>query len=203
MKIADKERDYRRSREDAPSWQIRAARRENRNCSSQPRPGAGATAAMGALGRPASLVLALLTPTQQRVATFLLVGGIGIGTNLAGMLLLSGLGDGVASVGGACTGVLSNFVLHCRLTFRDRLADRGAGGLATYLRLFIEFCASSAVAVVAQLLAARGIRAAGVPAAAAQFGGILCGTLINFVFQNWCVFRAPPRDKTATDVHTV
>ena len=158
---------------------------------------------MGALGRPISLALALLTPAQQRVATFLLVGGIGIGTNLAGMLLLSGLGDGVASVGGACTGVLSNFVLHCRLTFRDRLADRGARGLATYLRLFIEFCASSAVAVVAQLLAAQGMRAAGVPAAAAQFGGILCGTLINFVFQNWCVFRAPPRDKTATDVHTV
>ena len=126
---------------------------------------------MGALGRPISLVLALLTPAQQRVATFLLVGGIGIGTNLAGMLLLRGLGDGVASVGGACTGVLSNFVLHCRLTFRDRLADRGARGLATYLRLFIEFCASSAVAVVAQLLAAQGMRAAGVPAAA-FFAGI-------------------------------
>ena len=169
----------------------------------QPRPGTTAAAAMGALGPPTSRLLALLTPGQQRVATFLLVGGIGIGTNLAGMLLLSGLSDGVASVGGACAGVLSNFVLHCRLTFRDRLADRGAGGLATQLRLFVEFCASSAVAVAAQLMAAQGLRAAGVPAALAQFGGILCGTLINFVFQNYCVFRAPPRDKTATDVHTV
>ena len=161
---------------------------------------------MGALGPPTKLVIALhsrLTPGQQRVAAFLLVGGIGIVTNLVGMLLLSRLSDGIASVGGACAGVLSNFVLHCRLTFRDRLADRGASGLATHLRLFAEFCASSAVAVAAQLLAAHGLRAAGVHAAVAQFGGILCGTLINFVAQNWCVFRAPPRDKLTADVHTV
>ena len=156
---------------------------------------------MGAFGPLTSLVDSRLTAGQQRVATFVLVGGIGIVTNLVGMLLLSGLSDGIASVGGACAGVLSNFVLHCRLTFRDRLADRGARGLAAQLRLFAQFCASSAVAVAAQLLAAHGLRAAGVHAAVAQFGGILSGTLINFVAQNWCVFRAPPRE--ADDAHVV
>tara|TARA_B110001452_G_scaffold139792_1_gene116164 strand:+ start:222 stop:707 length:486 start_codon:yes stop_codon:yes gene_type:complete len=143
-------------------------------------------------------VTAWLSPEQLRVATFLLVGGIGIGSNLAGMLLFRGLGDGPASVAGAIVGVLSNFVLHCRLTFRDRLKLRGHRSLASWLHLFAEFCLSSTVAVVAQLLAARSIRALGVQAAVAQFGGILSGTLINFVAQNWCIFRAPPGSRERT-----
>lgn len=146
-------------------------------------------------------VTALLTPEQLRLATFLLVGGIGIGSNLAGMLLFRGLGDGPASVAGAIVGVLSNFVLHCRLTFRDRLKLRSHRSLASWLQLFAEFCVSSTVAVVAQLFAARSMRALAVHAAVAQFGGILCGTLINFVAQNWCIFRAPAhgRDHTFDD----
>ena len=139
-------------------------------------------------------LLARLTAEHRRVVLFLLVGGLGIVSNLAGMFVFRGLGDGAASVAGAAVGVLSNFVLHCRLTFRDRLALRSDGGsLGSLLRLFLEFCASSAVAVTVQLLAARGLRALGVRAELAQFGGILCGTVINFVAQNWCVFRAAPR----------
>ena len=166
-------------------------------------PGAPVLAHMGA--RPsgvATLVAALVamsTPEQRRVAMFLLVGGVGIVSNLAGMLVLRSLGDSIASVGGACVGVLSNFVLHCRLTFRDRLALRS--GLMTYARLFTEFCMSSAVAVAAQLLAAHGLREAGLHAAVSQFCGILCGTLINFVAQNFLVFRAP-KVKTEEDATT-
>ena len=134
---------------------------------------------------------ATVPPGARRLLTFLFVGGIGIFSNLGGVLLCRGaLGESAASVAGAGVGVLSNFALHCRLTFRDRL-QHGTRGRFAGLRLFAEFCASSAVAVAAQLLAARWLRSVGVDAAAAQFAGILCGTALNFVSQNWLVFRAP------------
>ena len=86
--------------------------------------------------------------------------------------------------------MLSNFALHVRLTFRDRVA--GAGGLAAWARLFGEFCASSAVAVGVQLGVAAALRFRA-PGGAAQLCGILCGTAINFAAQNWVVFRARGR----------
>ena len=81
----------------------------------------------------------------RRVALFLAVGGFGVFVNLGAFAAArSAVGETAASVVGAAAGVLSNFALHVRLTFRDRVA--GAGGLAAWARLFGEFCASSAVA---------------------------------------------------------
>ena len=80
----------------------------------------------------------------RRVALFLAVGGFGVFVNLGAFAAArSAVGETAASVVGAAAGVLSNFALHVRLTFRDRVA---AGGLAAWARLFGEFCASSAVA---------------------------------------------------------
>ena len=140
----------------------------------------------------------------RRVALFLAVGGFGVFVNLGAFAAArSAVGETAASVVGAAAGVLSNFALHVRLTFRDRVA--GAGGLAAWARLFGEFCASSAVAVGVQLGVAAALRFRA-PGGAAQLCGILCGTAINFAAQNWVVFRtrgARSDEKLSTDLRSV
>jgi putative flippase GtrA len=125
--------------------------------------------------------------TAIRFARFNLVGGIGIGVQLATVaLLVHGLGVGpvAATAAGVTAAVLNNFAWHVRWTWRDRMGP-GVSRFAAFTRFA---GANGVVSLVASVAMMPLLAGAGLPAIPANLVTIAACGLLNFWLGNRLVF---------------